>query len=416
MPNEGSGDNLLQPYTYQDGNLVPYRNDNTPAQALNRLKDFTGITDIQEARAALSRGEYLPALGQGAAGLSQLGGLALGPISIGEALPASAASLARAAELGLPASRAKELGIFGGRGAMMSPRTAFESGSEISKYPAELSGKPPARAYDSTGWFKGPDSQWRFTISDAGARLNTEAMQQNPYNSELWGLPYSKETKSLGDLLHHPDLFDAYPDLANIKVQSTHMFASLEGLRGYYDPKSDIIGLTGGRPEEMMSTLLHEVQHAVQFREGFARGGNAQEFLPPKFEEAYKTLRDRWNNLESLFRNQDANPYTVKEALKNQIEGQDLRKYHQEELAKIPPDILDRARDIVRDLLPMDRARNWAHEQYLNLAGEVESRTVQEQFARQDWSRLPWEYEGYVPVKNQIVKFGVFPVDHDPFK
>jgi hypothetical protein len=39
--------------------------------------------------------------------------------------------------------------------------------------------------------------------------------------------------------------------------------------------------------EEFTSTLLHELQHAVQAEEGFAAGGNSRLFLPPEFAQEF---------------------------------------------------------------------------------------------------------------------------------
>lgn len=46
-----------------------------PEEALQQLYAMTGVPDLQAAQAAYQRGEYLPALGQGAWGAAQLGGL-----------------------------------------------------------------------------------------------------------------------------------------------------------------------------------------------------------------------------------------------------------------------------------------------------------------------------------------------------
>ena len=75
----------------------------------------------------------------------------------------------------------------------------------------------------------------------------------------------------LSAVLDHPKLFAAYPDLANIPVT----FVDGVDYRGAYYPTSDKIRIaTSGDVQQMLSTLLHEIQHAIQHREGFATGGN----------------------------------------------------------------------------------------------------------------------------------------------
>ena len=96
-----------------------------------------------------------------------------------------------------------------------------------------------------TGWFKGYDGKWRFEIDDSELDLSTSGkFHRNPdirrydelvkkvYFSEnateeevkelqaldktLEGV--SLEPKYLGDLIYHPKLFDAYPELADMRL------------------------------------------------------------------------------------------------------------------------------------------------------------------------------------------------------
>lgn len=62
---------------WQDGQPVPYQPSNANTeQAYNQLYGMTGIPDMQQAYEAYQRGEYLPALGQGAYGAAQAASLA----------------------------------------------------------------------------------------------------------------------------------------------------------------------------------------------------------------------------------------------------------------------------------------------------------------------------------------------------
>lgn len=71
-----------------------------------------------------------------------------------------------------------------------------------------------------------------------------------------------------------PELFEAYPDMADLSVT----FHTLEdGQNGGYSRKFDSIELSRdlkNRPEALLNSLIHEVQHAIQNREGFASGAN----------------------------------------------------------------------------------------------------------------------------------------------
>jgi len=75
----------------------------------------------------------------------------------------------------------------------------------------------------------------------------------------------------LADLIHHPELFKAYPWAKEIKVRPKKG----AGASWSADDLSIKMG-TGGNIRE---SIIHEVQHAVQDYEGFPRGGNVAEFL-----------------------------------------------------------------------------------------------------------------------------------------
>ena len=109
-----------------------------------------------------------------------------------------------------------------------------------------------------TGWFKGVDNKWRFEISDAEAEFSLKKL-----NGKLGG--------SLPQFLKHPKLYEAYP-----KFRKTHvMFTSTGNELGRYNPQYNIIYLNKKESETKLKTIvLHEIQHAIQFEEGFALGSS----------------------------------------------------------------------------------------------------------------------------------------------
>lgn len=113
----------------------------------------------------------------------------------------------------------------------------------------------------ATGWHEGMDGKWRFEINDSRMQLRTDAADIPNYTT-------------LGELVDAPELFEAYPDMADLSVT----FHTLEdGQNGGYSRKFDSIELSRdlkNRPEALLNSLIHEVQHAIQNREGFARGAN----------------------------------------------------------------------------------------------------------------------------------------------
>lgn len=113
----------------------------------------------------------------------------------------------------------------------------------------------------ATGWHEGMDGKWRFEINDSRMQLRTDAADISNYTT-------------LGELVSAPELFEAYPDMADLSVT----FHTLEdGQNGGYSRKFDSIELSRdlkNRPEALLNVLIHEVQHAIQNREGFASGAN----------------------------------------------------------------------------------------------------------------------------------------------
>lgn len=89
--------------------------------------------------------------------------------------------------------------------------------------------------------------------------------------------------------LDYPELFAAYPALRSMPVILQH----LSGYLGMYSPAERAIYIHRNLddPQQFRSILLHEVQHAIQHIEGFARGGtreSAKLFYESMREVAYE--------------------------------------------------------------------------------------------------------------------------------
>lgn len=198
-----------------------------------------------------------------------------------------------------------------------------------------------------TGWFRGADGKWRWEIDDSGMKLRFESGLYD-YNTELrekthawvrltnreltdeqrrdladyqrstergeadealyekltgefggdfekWALTLEtmKEAAksipnytTLGELVDAPALFATYPDMKDMDVT----FQTLErGQNGGYSRRFDSIELSRdlkNRPEALLNSLTHEVQHAIQQREGFTPGTNPK-YWNRKLEEGY---------------------------------------------------------------------------------------------------------------------------------
>lgn len=98
---------------------------------------------------------------------------------------------------------------------------------------------------------------------------------------------------TLGEWLDYPELFAAYPKLRSMPV----IFRYLEeGVLGRFSPAewTVYIDRSTSDPQKIRSTLLHEIQHAIQQIEGFAKGGTPEaarqfyEFMRREAKEAYE--------------------------------------------------------------------------------------------------------------------------------
>lgn len=139
-------------------------------------------------------------------------------------------------------------------------------------------GLSPTEIWNTTGWFKGLEGKWRYEIPDQKAKFNQGFAD---IAAKTMNNPKDLVKTELGTALNHPELFKAYPDLKNIEL---HVDNSLKVLGHYVDRsglhKPDIIAfnlqriLTGTENVHPLEIVLHEIQHAIQKREGFNKGSS----------------------------------------------------------------------------------------------------------------------------------------------
>ncbi len=128
---------------------------------------------------------------------------------------------------------------------------------------------------------------------------------------------YKKYERKLGDILDYPELFDAYPELKEMKVDGDEPQAN-----GSYNPSTRTISLNKSLfadPDKLRSTLLHEIQHAIQDIEGFAAGSNAAAAgdKAQRIQWAREKLKDyRWD-----LKKTEAYPEEMKDMDRSALEG-----------------------------------------------------------------------------------------------
>jgi hypothetical protein len=206
----------------------------------------------------------------------------------------------------------KQAGMFAGVSAKTADKAALAKAESLEK-----SGAAPEAIWKETGWFKSRDGNWRFEIDDSAsewlkkpkkatdeefrsflqannAKKDFDALREAARQSPDFSIPklfqdnpglkdrVDWSRKVIGDyknkylnaqpqsgvawdFLDHDPLYRAYPKIA--EVRTTYDPA---GSGGAYMPGLDHVTLGPGKER---STMLHELQHAIQQREGFGKGG-----------------------------------------------------------------------------------------------------------------------------------------------
>lgn len=144
-----------------------------------------------------------------------------------------------------------------------------------------------------TGWFRGSDGKWRFEISDAAAKLKNV--------SKFYNKKTRKGTMTLGDALDHEQLYEAYPFLRDVGLVIGDLSQITdhadEDTTGFVDRNTIYLRDTVKDDDTSLKILLHEIQHFIQYNEGFARGGTVQEFRDNFKDVGAKSAADAYKRL-----------------------------------------------------------------------------------------------------------------------
>ena len=172
---------------------------------------------------------------------------------------------------------------------------------------------------EETGWFKGGDGKWRYMISDKdmkyypnGYLANKQARRyrelefkyitdtENMTAAEIDELKMlsknlvgvSKTPTTLDEFIRHDDLFAAYPQLKSITVRFENTKSSKGG---HYDPVHHEIVINSNlrdNVEKAKDIFIHEIQHVIQYIEGFANGGNVELAKKMVFNRVYELVKN----------------------------------------------------------------------------------------------------------------------------
>ena len=127
-------------------------------------------------------------------------------------------------------------------------------------------------------------------IDDSAAKFNTDVLDDiygKSINGKAWNTAKPKigegdyKAYFLRDLIGHPELFSKYPDIAETNVIIRNL--PNENFKGRWNGQYIELNIAHGGLNK--KTLLHEIQHMIQQKEGWPTGGNIHDFTQPNAKE-----------------------------------------------------------------------------------------------------------------------------------
>lgn len=217
----------------------------------------------------------------------------------------------------------------------------------------EADGKDAKAIRMATGWERGADGKWRYEIEDLKLKDTSWVFQ-------------SRRNLTLGDIIQEDELLTAYPQLADLKIKKVRGTGA-----SFYEGTIEIgtdylkVFLKSSNPDmvakwqnDLRRTLGHEIQHAIQRIEGFARGGSSSAYHPNTNSSVIEDIEEKTEELNKLIveYNETSDSYKLSS------EGQ--RRYNQ---------II-----ALKKRLNKEKSNyQLGEEGYRRLAGEVEARNAE---------------------------------------
>lgn len=310
-------------------------------------------------------------------------------------------------------------------------RTANSQTLQIAEQ-MEQEGASREEIWQETGWTRTMDGKnWRFEIDNSEAEyrgggdaqfreahadyaeyqdllqkmfegtISESEMQRMEQLDDIWSGEYARMRErvesgnaTLADVLQHDSLYEAYPELRDVKVR---LESDTGSKNGSYDPRTNTITISEDKPGDSakVGTMLHEIQHAIQQIEGWESGASPEYWAAREYESG-DTASDRAQELYSRILNSldkaDQNKVIRYNELDREMEatfsadpeseaGKRYAKYEAEQ-DKLYEELYKnewfrRLLDLQRQ---MENPQSAYYEMYLNTAGEIEARNVSERY------------------------------------
>ena len=194
-----------------------------------------------------------------------------GPIGMGQAI-------GEMAPVGVRGAPVKQDIFIGEKAATWNVRAA--QNAEL----LEKAGASPELIWERWGVWRGPDGRWRQEISDEAMTLK-KPFESREISKETNYLPPPAEP--IEDLLAHPALMEAYPQLKNTQMslqkqpewfpESLEKSGEMRSSLGT-TPPSFKLSIRSKSPTKALSVAAHELQHGVQDIEKFQPGAMPTDF------------------------------------------------------------------------------------------------------------------------------------------
>jgi hypothetical protein len=228
----------------------------------------------------------------------------------------------------------------------------------------------------ATGWERGADGLWRYEILDD---LSLDSIEKGLDKEGVYG----EDVFVFDFLSKDSQLIKLYPQLQDIKVIINR---KNKDSKGSYSAKNKAITLNvksfskpfvkGEGMAKLQSTLLHEIQHAIQDIEGFAKGGSPSglgsvEALVKQAKKERQKLGEKYNELEQ----EQSDLLKIKNPNKEQqkrFEETIKEQNKLEEDARLLKEVEENPQNVSES-----KIQELAYKGYKSLAGEVEARNVQ---------------------------------------
>ena len=347
----GQAPQYLQDVSY---GMPAFRGGNVATGGLGTITPDTRMLDVAT----------LPFVGAGAAKAGQVGAKTLGK------------EVARQVETGT--------GLLGSN--VLDPRQymfigekskAWDTASNKAAKALEKENVAPETIWSQTGNVKAPDGKWRQEISDA------EAVTTFPKRNVMGTvMPMEKR-------LSNENLYQAYPELRKMDLELIPKNSPNAGAfnSNWVELNTSEAGLPNTK-----SILLHELQHAIQQKENFARGGTSES---ASFLDVLPKLEDVRSKIKEL----DIDPYRIQNNLSSgyNVPKDTLDKYNKWQSLKEQEDKL-----ISNRMKPYDA--------YKRLFGEAEARLTENRIPLTQEQRLQYypysqgQYGLDVPYNELIIK------------